>query len=158
MKVLFLDIDGVLSSLASQSQPKVEISWAIPEERLVEDFDPDCIARLITIVKQTGASIVISSSWRKLFEKQTLVNHFKKYGIDCIVDMTPDLKQHRGLEIQAWLNEHKDIEKFAILDDDNDMFHLAPYLIKTNWKYGLTEDNANKVIEMLGKICKQIKE
>ena len=149
MNILFLDIDGVLTSMKSQAGPKVEILWSLEEERLVDDFDPDCIDRLKRILKETGASVVISSSWRERFTLETLIKHFEGFGVTGIIGMTPVLKDHRGKEIQAWLDEHKDVDRFVILDDYNDMVHLSPYLIRIHWKTGIAEHNVIPAIEML---------
>jgi len=56
----------------------------------------------------------------------------------------------RGDEIEAWLNEHPEVKKFVILDDDNDMRNLMDHLIQTDfYKKGLTSELADKAIEIL---------
>jgi len=149
MKIIFLDIDGVLTSHASTAKRKISIEWQLSEERLVDDLDIGCVNCLKDIIGKTNANIVVSSSWRKLFNKDTLVKHLNKYGITNIIDITPNLNSYRGDEIQAWLNKHKDVEKFIILDDNDDMLQLSKRLIKTNWKYGIEDYQANIAIEML---------
>lgn len=149
MKVLFLDIDGVLTSHASCAKDKVLVEWQLPEERLVDDFDVNCVQSLKDIINKTNANIVISSAWRKLFGINTLIKHLNKYGITNIIGATPELIDYRGNEIQAWLNENKDVDKFVILDDNDDMLHLSKYLVQTNWKIGLEECQAKLAIEVL---------
>ena len=57
----------------------------------------------------------------------------------------------RGLEIKEWLDNHKDVESFAILDDED--FDIAQYfpknLVKTNTKIGLQKKDAEKCIAIL---------
>ena len=55
MKVIFLDVDGVLNS--QQLFEKCE------DDQLIS-VDEDNIKNLKTIVDATGAKIVLSSSWR----------------------------------------------------------------------------------------------
>lgn len=144
MKVLFCDIDGVICIQSSST-----ISFG--NNVLLEKFDINCIDQLKRILATTGAKIVISSSWRKLFDHEDIISHFVGYGIggDNIIDFTPILRDHRGNEIQDWLNNNK-VDNFAIVDDDADMCHLLPHLIQTNYKTGLTKEIADKVIEKLG--------
>ena len=59
MKIIFLDIDGVLCTAKSVGLLKTNI-----DGRLAKQFDPDCVVRLNHITDATGAQIVISSSWR----------------------------------------------------------------------------------------------
>jgi hypothetical protein len=54
IKVIFLDIDGVLVSHNSLKQHRPLLSKA----------DPACVDVLNALIKWTGAQIVISSSWR----------------------------------------------------------------------------------------------
>ena len=66
MKIIFLDFDGVITTLKS--------NWAIDNEK-VELVKQICDA--------TGAKIVISSSWRRYTLEQTLekiTNQEKVYG------------------------------------------------------------------------------
>ena len=55
----------------------------------------------------------------------------------------------RGLEIAAWLAARPDYPPFVILDDDDDMGALAPYLVQTNPETGLTLIDAEKAIEII---------
>lgn len=64
--------------------------------------------------------------------------------------MTPRLYGKRGEEIQNWINSFDQvIEKFVILDDDSDMEHLLPYLIKTSYEFGLTDKETDLLIKNL---------
>lgn len=53
MKVIFLDIDGVLNCVTSKSYCGMYVG-----------VDADKIRRLARIVEETGAKIVLSSDWR----------------------------------------------------------------------------------------------
>ena len=60
-----------------------------------------------------------------------------------------DENSQRGDEIQHWLDHNDPLESFVILDDDEDMKHLLPNLILSNFDDGLTEEQANKAIDFL---------
>ncbi|MFA5024197.1 MAG: HAD domain-containing protein [Patescibacteria group bacterium] len=145
MKVVFLDIDGVLVSFASMHLPNEILPLSMQP---VDAFDEKCVGRLKNILDKTGAKIVLTSSWRKLFDIAEMIEHFKNHGIVGIIDCTASLNDHRGKEIQLWLDENK-VDKFVILDDDDDMLHLSSDLVKTNWKLGLEDNDMELAIEML---------
>lgn len=143
MKVLFLDIDGVVNS----------------EETFRKDpnaffpIDPYLAFLVGKIVLETDCVVVLSSSWRHHDES---VDHIEK-KIVKIFDRTPSLPRGedaeycgRGKEIKAWMDEHDGIEKYAILDDDPDMlpWQMANFF-RTSWKKGITEEIAEKVIRHL---------
>lgn len=98
--VVFLDIDGVLNTLALCSQPGGR-----------ERFSPAAVMALKEILKRTSAKIVISSSWREDVAHRIPVA-FQKNGlgeiVGCIIAHTPTLseaapKSRRADEIDAWL-------------------------------------------------------
>ena len=147
MKVIFLDIDGVVNS---------EDSWRRRGDSLYDDIpDEEHIKHLNTIVKETGAEIVISSSWRSVFTLLGLKYIMHGQGsIGKIIGKTPKIEHDtvRGMEIQKWLDDtNEEIESFVILDDDCDMAHLSDKLVKTTWETGLQEEHAMLAIEILNK-------
>lgn len=155
MKVIFLDVDGVLNSEHSHSIDNNE-NWM---ENEVSDIH---IQWLKKIVDETGAKIVLSSSWRHYHPKATgsntitdplfkvLDRKLREAGLE-IIDITPDLRgKMRGLEVQEWLNAHLDVTKYVILDDDADFtVEQKPFFVNTTFKYGLTEILAIKAINIL---------
>lgn len=150
MKVIFLDIDGVFNHVAWQRT-------LTPEEiddlyRTHDAFDPAAVARFNRVIRETGAKIVVSSSWRNLFPEVDEI--LKRNGVEGeIIDHTPSKMSlyHRGGEISMWLayNQDAGIDTIAILDDDSDMFDLMPYLVQTTWENGLQDEHADRLIEML---------
>ena len=94
MKVIFLDVDGVLNS--QQLFEKCE------DDQLIS-VDEDNIKNLKTIVDATGAKIVLSSSWRYGWAEhsdavqdwcQILVDILAKYDLK-IIDKTEYLSSGR---------------------------------------------------------------
>lgn len=133
MKVIFLDVDGVLNS----EHWYIKNHKKHPERcRTNTAIDPRYVCNLKKIVKYTGAKIVLSATCRfsvKGNKSHYLVKILKKYGLE-IYDYTPNTGMERGIDIQEWLNHHRDVTNIVILDDDSDMCHLMGYLVKTKCK------------------------
>lgn len=151
MKVIFLDIDGVLNHqkhyewLMTTNEPT-------PMQRVYpySEFNPKSCQLLNEIIKETDAQIVVSSSWR--LDGLAKINKlFRFFGLPNAIDVTPCLNTARGIEIDAWLAAHPEVDKYVILDDDEDMNkHQLPYFIKTNpYENGLNEEVKNKAIKIL---------
>jgi hypothetical protein len=65
--VVFLDIDGVLNSKQWYAHDAASHEGISSTERKLweHSIDPDCVQRLNRILQQTGAVVIVSSSWRK---------------------------------------------------------------------------------------------
>jgi len=149
MKIIFLDIDGVLNCAewAQKEYDKGNI------HALQENFDTAAIVHLNTIIEQSGAKVVISSSWRLMYSLAHIETLLIKHGFKgVILGITPprqSLTSRRGNEIQAWLASVPQVTKFVILDDDSDMLHLLPFLVQTNWETGLQEYHIDRALNLL---------
>ncbi|MBQ9429351.1 MAG: hypothetical protein IJU41_07410 [Clostridia bacterium] len=152
MKVIFLDIDGVLNSKVYDRQ-RGEADGNIDKTRL---------PLLKRLADETGADIVLSSSWRRRWEKdpaacdpagRELCATFAEAGL-AILDKTPCLeKRSRADEVRAWLSAHPGVQSFVIFDDD--IFgwgDLSDRLIATNAYIGrgLEERHVERALELLG--------
>lgn len=131
MKVLFLDVDGVLNYR----------EWFRIHGREDYPLDPVCIELVQRIIKETGCKIVLSSTWRN---HEGSVQELKKYFE--IIDKTPHFSSFRGDEIKAWLEKHPEVTKYAILDDDNDM-HPDQKLFDCSFDIGLTHEMTQEIID-----------
>ena len=153
MKIIFLDFDGVMDNA------KYDIylnKHNLPEkDEFGVLFDPDCIAALAKIVEQTGAKIVISSSWKDFMTKEEIDQRWQKRQLPGeVIDVTPSTSRHRGDEIATWLNLCPNKCQYVILDDQpREQFNTDQYdhLIITNGFYGLTISDAQQAIEILNK-------
>ncbi|WP_134701827.1 HAD domain-containing protein [Ammoniphilus sp. YIM 78166] len=146
MKVIFLDIDGVMIT-GTHLKPSHAYNGY--------EFAPVAVENLKEIIEQTGAAIVVSSTWRT-GGFAFLQNMFHSNGIaKGLVGQTPVIHYaSRGQEIQQYIEESKwdptlKVDRFIILDDNDDMGHLRSYLVRTHWRTGLDEEAKEQAIQML---------
>jgi hypothetical protein len=66
-----------------------------------------------------------------------------------VIGMTPRLYQQRGEEIQQWIDDNEFTGKFIIIDDDSDMCHLLPVLVRCDCQLGFTIYDYNKALNLL---------
>lgn len=147
MKIIFLDIDGVLNSeLFAREVKDFCYEWPEGTEGIGhhEKFCPRSKALLNSLIEKTDAKIVISSSWRlRGLEYMKTVWKLENMSGE-IIGMTPILRGDgftvpRGVEIDRYLESigfshifyNKDlqrkymqssgVENYIIIDDDPDM-------------------------------------
>jgi hypothetical protein len=153
MKVLFLDFDGVLNSNAfhRSSPPTDDAQVLLSPKRL----DPEAIARVNRVIEATGAHIVVSSTWRvRLDTKEELQVLLEERGFTGkVIGLTPRIySRPRGEEIQAWLDSRASlVERFAIVDDHDDMGALSPRLVLTDPEIGLTDADCEQIVALLSR-------
>ena len=139
MKILFLDVDGVLNCEYTFKKSR--------KDGEIMGLDPYMVLLVDRIVQATGCKVVLSSSWRYDEKSKEIVMKAVPF-----VDITPMSKglHVRGWEIKAWLEAHPEVEKYAILDDNDDMLtEQLPNFFKCAWNTGLTDEIAGKVIKHL---------
>lgn len=156
MKVLFMDVDGVLNSYAAKrkSGSMLGMCW-------------EHVTEMDRVVSTTGCSIVVSSTWR--FGGVEVGSNFQRalslHGkagqrihqavIDTTIDGNMrwfDRRVLRGDEIQEWLDRHP-VEGYAVVDDDVDAEKTwegktHPF-VRTSMAEGLTPALADQLIEIL---------
>lgn len=153
MKVIFLDIDGVLNS--DEYFDKIK---DLNIQGIQSEVDIEKIKLLKKAIDETGAKVVLSSSWRytrnALYLKELLLQY------DIYTDSTPFLQNKRGLEIKKWLDNNPSVEDFVILDDeifDSYDEELLEKLIKISndngigFGEGLQLKDIDQIIQRLGK-------
>ena len=161
MKVIFLDIDGILNS-----DTYMEKQLDNSSEGIESEIDPATLILLKKAVDTTGAKIILSSSWRIMRKYNELEKFLMKFGIS-LSGKTPYVDGKRGLEIKQYLSENENIEQYLILDDeifesfDEELVnHLI--LTKSDQNYygfseGLTEKHIKQIVETFGKVHKREK-
>jgi hypothetical protein len=153
MKVIFLDIDGVLNSVETSEVFQGFVG-----------IDDKLVSKLRKIVRATGAKIVLSSSWKYDWEprEKHLQNKYgdyldeklKKHSLKAIDKTREADSDKRGEGIIEWVGTHE-VDSFIILDDewyDFKELGLQSRVIKTEFydeNGGLTDDHVELAIELL---------
>lgn len=164
MKILFLDIDGVLNAHE-------------PFDREVGScrIYYDKVQRLNHVLRKTGAVIVLSTAWRYLI----LNGNMKLSGFDWLlrshgvlgnriightaadtihdgtwngVAGTWPIHNERGKQITGWLARNQEqVDYYAVVDDlDLGIREEKHPFVQTDGKVGLTDTNADELIALLG--------
>lgn len=147
LKIIFLDVDGVLNNAATWQRRRPEGAF-----NHINQTEPELIDRLAQIVHRTNAKIVLSSTWRMDIQAiADLSDYFAKIHSMSILDKTPWLPETRGDQIDKWYRKYDDIiSHYVIIDDDSDMLpEQLPYFVKTENSVGLTDQHVEKVVTIL---------
>ena len=164
-KIIFLDIDGVLNNEETAFETGIKI-------------DEQKVGILKHIVEETGAEIILSSSWKRGYCRfikdglqakdpafKLLYDSLEKVGLK-ISGVTPISSESgpcaRPLEIREWLYRFYRIFSYVILDDDIfwDWGFLQRNVVTTTTFYpengsshqyvtGLTMEHAERAIAIL---------
>lgn len=140
MKVIFLDIDGVLITRLDCLNRRTHD----PPEKPRVDL-------LNQLLLSTDAKIVVSSSWRTGQTPKQLGKLLTSWGVipGRVIDKTGH-GMSRGEEIQEWLGEHPTVTSFIVIDDDVfDMGNILPRVVKTTFVDGLRPEHIEMAIKML---------
>ncbi len=134
MKVIFLDIDGVLNC-GKTPNPR----------RLPYVIDPKLKKRLDALLERTGAKIVLTSTWR---HDPAALFTLRRHDIR-ILDVVPDLPQQpRCEEILAWLKKTDRVTRYVVIDDEDDELDGLP-LFQPSRRTGLSRKIVNGAAKYL---------
>ena len=133
MKIIFLDIDGVICTTSCYGRGKNN-KWG------TYMFDSKCVALLNFIIQETGAEIILSSDWRNNHTLSEMREIFAHNGVmKGPIGYTPSLKSYNGMnleggradEIELWVKTHiwKDDVKWVAIDDLNMSERLFPNFV-----------------------------
>lgn len=154
MKIIFLDVDGVLNS-----DEYIDKTKKLNIQGIEKNVDVEKIKLLKKAVDETGAKVVLSSSYRYTMDAPYLIELLASYGI--YVDSTPYIQNERGLEIKEYMAQFPDLEDYVIVDDE--LFpsfdeELLKHFVKIsygngkNLGEGLLPKDIEEIIKRLGRI------
>ena len=139
MKVVFLDVDGVLNNHYSMCQYQGRL-W------------PPLVHKLNGLCHE-DVSFVLSSAWRILYDIETMKTLLHNSGwlySHKLIDRTRSGDGIRGEQIKNWLDEHPEVTHYAILDDDSDMLdEQQNNFVHVERAIGLMDQDIHNVKEIL---------
>ena len=133
-KIIFLDFDGVITTPKSK--------WQIDQNKV----------NLITkICKETGAKIVVSSSWGvgKSIQDLRNITSFDQEFSNLIVGNIEHKYSLRGENIQEYI-DNNNIKNYIIIDDASDVLEEQLLrFIQTDTYFGISEREVEICIDLL---------
>ena len=155
MKVIFLDIDGVLVTRNSIKYQHLNF----PDDTSIQ-FGKKAVKNLNKLIRLTKAKIVISSTWRLFHSLEELQDIFKKQSVKGKIISTTSVERAtieedipRGQKMADWLQIYPSLKHYFIIDDDvqTDCIQFHPYnCVETSYKRGFaTEDRFNEALAIL---------
>lgn len=148
--IIFLDIDGVLTTEREYGKPRRKF-WDKYDEakqlRIPYPFNSGCVKILNEILKETDAEIVLTSDWKFHFGLKELDQIFKfNKVIKSPMNITKNdlsslsnLDVNRGNQISIYIEDHK-VNNYVIIDDLNlENYTVKDKFVKTNNKEGLKQ-------------------
>lgn len=145
MKIIFLDIDGVLNS-------------ATGKEPYVSDMEVEKLKLLKKLIDDSGSSGVVITSDRR-YSKVDMENKtevFDQFEIFIVGETRrpnqDDLEDNRGKQIMDYLSSSKEeIDRIVILDDNDDGISnfFEEEFILVNRFFGLNNGVYQKALEIL---------
>jgi hypothetical protein len=142
--IIFLDFDGVICN------PRACIAMR-DTGGVFSYLDPIACHLVKRLCEDNNAKLVISSSWRILYDRYSLQsilnaacpqlgNHMWRGTEWCTPNHNGGDGNYfgRGREIQAWIRNHStEFNRFVILDDDSDMEPYMDSLVKSDTYDGI---------------------
>ena len=149
MKLIFLDVDGVLNCDSTQNRVQGFIG-----------VDPEKVKLLKKIVEATDGEIVLTSTWKMDFYedaphypkiKNYLVKKLKDQGL-VISGLTVDNWSNRGFGIIKYIKEHS-CDGYIVLDDeffeDYKQCGIVPHWVHTRFSIGLLPEHIDIAIRKM---------
>ena len=135
MKVIFLDIDGVLNTNSDR------------------EISNDKLKLLSELVSKTGADVVLSSSWRYGWNQPeknqpgTRIYNLKQLlkDNDIVIKDTIGLDLTKSIQIKNYLSTNV-INNYVVLDDEP---IDSTNLVQTDGDVGLTQSDCQRIAHLL---------
>lgn len=150
--IVFLDFDGVVETIYWEKNYDGTWSFNVHKTGRRELNNKQAIGWLNELYNKVPYDVVVSSTWRIGMTQEELQLLLINSGFNKdikVIGLTPILYQQRGLEIQKWIDDNDYKGKFIIIDDDSDMCHLLPLLIRCDCQLGFTIYDYWKALKLL---------
>lgn len=158
MKVIFLDIDGVLNTHMTPTRTS--------KDGHLLATDPYKVFLVNKMAEVNGYRFVLSSDWRHMKDWEEVMRanglvfsflgrteSFHKLDLpEHEINLAKVNRLERGYEIRDWLEKNDTVEGYAIIDDfDEFLPEQANNKVIVNHMVGLSEETVEKVIHILEK-------
>lgn len=150
MRIIFLDVDGVLNTPDTESTTR-------SGHRFIDEDKVKLVCKLTQI---TGSIVVVSSGWcfggmlsaagvtegAYVADYNELMSKLSEYKVALggRISISSALPKDKGAGIREWLKQNDNrVEQFIVIDDNVDKLGLEEYsdkLIKTDSNVGITLD------------------
>lgn len=160
MKYVFLDVDGVLNNIYTES--RTPCGYLGISRKLVKN--------LASVIRATDAIIILISDWKigwesfdfccsddaKYLNAELAKERLRILGKTYDNHVYDQYFEDRGKGIKSFLINQKNVESFVVIDDhifsdfDEDILNR---LVKTDTNKGFTEEDAGRAIEILSQPC-----
>jgi hypothetical protein len=142
-------------SLADYKIPDSHYTFEYQFKRLEEETCTEKWKWLSEWCNETDTKICVSSTWKHHFgtkgytttpEKWEDAFQLLGFNPGTYVGITGDRRTLRGEEIKDWLDNHPEVEDYAILDDDSDMLpeQFAKFHHSDPW-FGLNPNHLYRI-------------
>lgn len=140
MKIIFLDIDGVLNN-----------------DNHIYHYgnnyiDNNLLNLFVAVLKSTKSEVVLSCGWKiNDFKLKTLTDKLSRFEINIldIINSNKDGWINAQEEIKKWLKNHPQVSKYCIISSDFDVGQGLKNFFRTDSELGLTEDSSIDVIDYM---------
>ena len=160
MRVIFLDVDGVLNNLNFLYEQFRRSN--IPN---IKGLDNNNLKALQKLVELTDAKLILSSTWRSYFDDnlkplnndhnpgKDLIKKLNEYNLK-LTGKTSETLEYKGFPrsyvIKKWLDEHPEVDSFVIIDDNAIMGEFTyTNLVEVDKTVGLTMNDVIKAVTIL---------
>lgn len=163
MKIIFLDMDGVLNSnrwLEDRRKELFDRMQKTGEHPWRHVIDRRAVSRLNQIIEATSAKVVISSAWRHHHSWKKMQEYLDYHGfVGEVIGQTPAKMSlyDRWAEIHMWFSDAEtQPAHIVILDDIHDMGKFRRFHVWIDEEAGLQDEHVQQAIDILNKPFERI--
>lgn len=145
-----LDVDGVLCTNRSH------VAYKGPKSSYMQHLDPVGVKLIESLCEETGAEIVVSSTWSEFHDMQSMLAILMNAGMSypnfhqCWKTPKSHKYSNRGEEIAMWEKLHGAPERYVIIDDDSDLLdRQKPFWVECSMDDGLSYSGYKKALKIL---------